>query len=381
MVTTVVFCLLMMTALIAKHIVRLRKGSSLHSFDYILCCGALLMLFQTACIILAVARGLGKHAVDVKDKDAVAKLLYSASLLGIVSLACTKTSICLLIQQINNYGRLRTATRLVLGTILGTSFSGIIATAFRCALPMPWQAGSPAACPGAAPIYLYNGIVSIVTDVQLCALSVAMVWHIKSDAKKKATVICLFNSRVLCPITIIPSLMHTGFLYENGDFTWLAVAPTVWLQISYNLAVITACIPTMKNVFDNLSGNFSAEIDAPYKLTAMAGARSMGFKASALDQESSQAHSHSDPQDTTLKLHTASPSQTACYATDRRRQSSARAMKDDESGSESVRNLTDGVVLVTEEVNVQFEDDRPSSTLGSYNSWDSMHNRIIGPGA
>jgi hypothetical protein len=82
MVTTVVFCLLMMTALIAKHIVRLRKGSSLHSFDYILCCGALLMLFQTACIILAVARGLGKHAVDVKDKDAVAKVRDNRSRYG-----------------------------------------------------------------------------------------------------------------------------------------------------------------------------------------------------------------------------------------------------------------------------------------------------------
>lgn len=74
MVITVVFCLLMMTALVAKHVVRLRKGSSLHRFDYILLCGATLMLFQTACIVLAVARGLGKHVVNVSDKDAVTKV-------------------------------------------------------------------------------------------------------------------------------------------------------------------------------------------------------------------------------------------------------------------------------------------------------------------
>jgi hypothetical protein len=112
-------------------------------------------------------------------------------------LTCTKTSICLLIRQINDHGTFRTATRAVLGVILATSFSGLLATAFRCALPVPWQATSPSACPGAAPIYLYNGIVSIITDVQLCVLSVAMVWNIKSNAKKKATVMLLFNSRIL----------------------------------------------------------------------------------------------------------------------------------------------------------------------------------------
>lgn len=132
----------------------------------------------------------------------------------------------------------------------------------------------------------------------------------------------------------------------------------------------------MKNVFDSLSGNFSAEIDAPYKLTAVTGERSMGFEASALDHEPSQAGSHLSSRGTGLKLHTAAPNQAACYATDGRRYSSKRARKDDDSQNESVQNLTDGVVLVTEEVNVQFEDDRSSSPLGSCHSWDATHRRI-----
>ncbi|KAI7775461.1 hypothetical protein LA080_006793 [Diaporthe eres] len=197
-----------------------------------------------------------------------------------------------------------------------------------------------------------------------------MVWNIKSDVKKKATVIFLFTSRAL--------LMKTEFLYEDSDFTWMTVSPTVWLQISYNLAVITACIPTMKNVFDSLSGNFSAEIDAPYKLTAVTGARSMEFEASGLDQEPSQTRSHNNTQGTSLKLHMAVPNQAACYATDGRRHSSNRARKEDDGQSESVQNLTDGVVLVTEEVSVQFEDDRPPSTVGSHDSWDATRHRIAG---
>lgn len=40
----------------------------------------------------------------------------------------------------------------------------------------------------------------------------------------------------------------------------------------------------MKNVFESLSGSFSAEIDAPYKLSAVTGATNIGFEASMLDQ-------------------------------------------------------------------------------------------------
>lgn len=134
----------------------------------------------------------------------------------------------------------------------------------------------------------------------------------------------------------------------------------------------------MKNVFDNLSGNFSAEIDAPYKLTAVSGARSMGFHVSTLDQDSSQSQSLSDLRSANLKLHTAPPSQTACYATDRRRYSSAKIRRDNESESESVQNLTAGVVLVTDEVNVQFEDDRPSSPLEFREAWNSTDRHLMG---
>lgn len=185
-------------------------------------------------------------------------------------------------------------------------------------------------------------------------------------------------SLLRCPITIIPSFMYTEFLYQSSDFTWLAVHPTVWLQISYNLAIITACIPTMKNVFDGLSGNFSAEIDAPYTLTSVKGARGMRLEPSVQDQQPSQAHSGSGSHDANLRLHTASPSQAACYSTTRGRCSSSRAKGDNGSKSESVQNLTGGVVLVTAEVDVQFETDRPSSNLGSYTSWDLSNQRITG---
>lgn len=125
------------------------------------------------------------------------RLPYSASLFLELVFSCTKISMTLLIRQINNYARLRIAIRPDLGIILIKSCSGIIATAFRCILPSPWRAKSFLECPGATAVYLVNGIGNIITNTLLCALSVAIVWNVESDVKKKTAVKFLFTSRVL----------------------------------------------------------------------------------------------------------------------------------------------------------------------------------------
>lgn len=89
---------------------------------------------------------------------------------------------------------------------------------------------------------------------------------------------------------MIPTLLSQDHLQPSNDFTWLAVEPTIWMQISFNLSVITACIPTMKNIFDSLSGIFSVAIDAPYTLTTIAG--KSGMQTTALDKETASSGSH-----------------------------------------------------------------------------------------
>lgn len=100
-------------------------------------------------------------------------------------------------KYINNYGRVRTSARALLWLIFASSASGLLAAAFQCPLPHPWKAKSPQECQGARPIALYNGVSSIVTDLMLCCLAVAMIWDLKIDRKKKAIVVTLFFTRIL----------------------------------------------------------------------------------------------------------------------------------------------------------------------------------------
>ncbi|ORY55241.1 uncharacterized protein BCR38DRAFT_414968 [Pseudomassariella vexata] len=86
-----------------------------------------------------------------------------------------------------------------------------------------------------------------------------------------------------CPITSIPALLETSCLYNHtSDFTWLALQPTTWLEVSYNLSVITACIPSLKGAFDIWLGNtMRLDIDAPYQLNRVAG--KIGLEAAAYE--------------------------------------------------------------------------------------------------
>lgn len=152
---------------------------------------------------------------------------------------------------------------------------------------------------------------------------------------------------------MIPSLLSTELLYEDRDFTWLAATPMIWLQISYNLSVVTSCIPTIKSVFDSLSGALTATvIDTPYLLTILPG--ESGFKATALDPNRTLAVSHNTSLSRAPKLSPEIQNQAASYMTAAKGELiRGRYMK--EYRSESVENLTDGAVLVMEEAQAEPE--------------------------
>lgn len=170
---------------------------------------------------------------------------------------------------------------------------------------------------------------------------------------------------------MIPTLLRQDYLQPSNDFTWLAVEPTIWMQISFNLSIITACIPTMKNIFDSLSGNFSVAIDAPYTLKTIAGKSRL--QATALGKETAASGSHDIGDCGCDDLSTATKSnQTSCTSSGNR----AVARRQKEYGrSESVQNLTD-TVLVTEEVSVHFEQHGQSPPSDSQISWPSTERGI-----
>lgn len=135
-----------------------------------------------------------------------AELQYAASLLAIAVTACTKISMCLLIKKINDHGKLHYALNAFLALISIFFFSEILATTFQCPFPTPWLATSFEECPRIESVYAYVNISSIITDVFLCILAIAMVWEVQTARKPKAVIIALFTFRIMYDLKSFPSI-------------------------------------------------------------------------------------------------------------------------------------------------------------------------------
>lgn len=69
-------------------------------------------------------------------------------------------------------------------------------------------------------------------------------------------------------VASIPYLITaTDFLHDYSDLTWSAIWPTVWLQISLSLSILTACIPSLRVIIDSWLGHVgSAAMNNTYEL-------------------------------------------------------------------------------------------------------------------
>lgn len=147
--------------------------------------------------------------------------------------------------------------------------SGFFAVAFQCDLPGPWRM-SDHACASVRGIYFYNGVMNILTDLIICILPIAMMWNVQTNMARKVQVCALFGTRILVPALTIPALAASNDYFDNlyTDPTWYVVVPTILAQISLNLSVLTACIPGLKSILDNLlSGTANARVRGSYNLT------------------------------------------------------------------------------------------------------------------
>ncbi|KAI1334036.1 hypothetical protein F5Y15DRAFT_421293 [Xylariaceae sp. FL0016] len=383
-IVTVILFLLAASCVAIRIFIRL-SASSLQKHDWILLGGVVFMILQTGCILWQCREGLGKHRVVLSDDslDLIRKLRYASSFFALIICACTKASVCVLIYSINNNGTFFLATRITLGVAVVACVAGCLALTFRCPLPTPWLALSDEQCPGARPINLYNAVVNMVTDLMLCVLPIGMVWKVQTTVKRKIQVIMMFVVRIVVPIAIILSVLDTRYLLSGPeyDFTWLSVMPYIWIQVYLGLSVITACVPNMKSFFDVYLGHtMGMTVEVPYQLTrlgkghlqASANTTEGGSRSRGKSTRRTLVPSHSD-------LALVKPSKTgtnlvACYNS--RGTTEAGRSSEDASGinpgSESSRNLTDGVILVRDEVKVSHDGRQRHPSIASSSSRGSF---------
>ncbi|KAK7934870.1 hypothetical protein PG985_000365 [Apiospora marii] len=286
-VPSLIFFAYAIIAVIAKNVLRF-KWTTVKLHDVVLIVSTLLLIAQTACVVLSCESGLGSH-LDSLSKDQVRRfnqLTFAADLLSLLAQGCAKISVSLLISVISNQAypwehkltvhginqnHLFDANRLLFGLIVLCSVVGVLGLSVQCglgALAAPYAAASLGHCSWGGEVWMFNAVTGIITDLGLCVLPIAMMWKVQTRSTVKATVTVLFGSRILVPLLALPGIVQGPQVTHgiNTDITWLAVNPTVWHQVSINMSVLTACIPSLKSFIDSLTGYTSGiRIMLPYE--------------------------------------------------------------------------------------------------------------------
>ncbi|KAM0430069.1 hypothetical protein ACHAPT_006075 [Fusarium lateritium] len=383
-VTAVIFFIYAVLGIVGKMLIRLNI-TSMKDFDLLLLGSAAIYFAQTACVIAACNHGLGEHRKSVSDADftSFSKLIYASRILALLVDATTKLSLCLLIRQISNIGGLNVANLILAGVIVAWMVTGIFATAFQCPLPEPWASHSNDQCPSQGPIFVFNGVMNILTDVALCALPVAMMWHVQTSVRRKLIVMSLFGSRLIVPIVTIPILSHSGYLFNNSDdSTWQSVSIMIWTQIALGLSVLTVCIPSLKGVIDSLLGSTAvAAIGAPYELKDSGNGTGLEMTAmgdsggSRGNTNKSNTRQGSNALSSALRMGSrARGNEHPTWRRDVTAQIDTKA--ETASGSESVRKLTEGVLVHTD-FEMQYDDrggTSEASRADSRGSYEARYN-------
>ncbi|KAK4896009.1 hypothetical protein LTR27_005865 [Elasticomyces elasticus] len=347
--------------------------------DWTMLVGLAMAVAQAGLMTLAVDRGLGQRTSDLgpEQLEESSKAFYAANILTVAVLAAAKMSVTLLIVSIQPIGAVLISCYAHLVVVGVWCVAGIFALAFQCKLPNPWALGSDSidVCVDQFAIQVGLGVVSVVTDLAVVLLAFLMIQGVQTNFQRKLAVVTLFGTRLaIVPSTICALVTyHTYYFTSPQDRTWHAVAPVIWTQVTLNMSIITACIPSIKRFFmDVQSGLMAVTISEQYEMTHSGGKAAEMQSSSGLSVGSRLASKFGISSRRSRALSRTEISQQGeargPFASIAEGQSSntawvrGGAAKREEPETESVKGLTDNAIHQTIDYAVVFEERESEDT-------------------
>ena len=165
------------------------------------------------------------------------------------------------------------------------------------------------------------------------------------------------------------------------DRAWYAVKPAVFTQIMLNFSIITACIPSIKRFLADIqSGLMGVNISEQYEVSHSGGKATfisygkgtgLGTKlASRLGMTTNKSMNNSG-----LRSRAEKDPDTIDLEEMRRNRTNIRGGKEPRERTESVKGLTDDVIMQTIDYKVEYEDNTEASDGGRSSGGHERHDR------
>ncbi|KAH7397389.1 hypothetical protein BKA66DRAFT_408537 [Pyrenochaeta sp. MPI-SDFR-AT-0127] len=202
------------------------------------------------------SEGLGIFGyLTIERADILMKGYYASEFLYISAICCAKLSLLVLFHNIVAVQRMHRRLVLCFGMfIFAWSLSSLLAVAFQCQLPRPWEIMT-LRCFNSRIFWIVYCIIDMSTEVAIIMLSVNLVAYLKVRVSRKIAVVACFAPRALVLAAALVRLIWLYPITPHNNPQYRLWLPAIMTQIQVCLSVCTACIPYMVPFFKSLEGN------------------------------------------------------------------------------------------------------------------------------
>ncbi|TVY93247.1 Satratoxin biosynthesis SC1 cluster protein [Lachnellula willkommii] len=215
----------------------------------------------------AVKADLGQH-ISLDDKGfavngpklvALEKMTYITPILASIALGCARWSVLMLYYRIFNTRVFRRSVYVMSALNLGWIIAFVFVFVFRCTpITEVWtsQQGQRKHCIKIQSNYAY-ATSSIILDVMVLSMPWPVIWKLHMPFRQKIAVTAIFMLGAIVTAAGIGKCVSFytlgGILAKNHDLTYDEAPTFYWTVPECSLAVVCACLPTLRPIFHGLT--------------------------------------------------------------------------------------------------------------------------------
>jgi len=239
---------------------RIRKA--IKTDDYIIIVSLLCLIGQCACnIVGAIAGRLGTHAsidstaskqTQMSQQLIVGKVIFITNLLAILGPGCTRASIFFLYKRVFIGQIFQVSSWIFIGLNVMWIISFLFSNIFAC-VPTSgiWSFSLSGKCVDVDRLFHSLVVSDVILDSLALVVPIYPVWHLQMPIQQKLTVSGIFLLGGFVVISgILRAIAQFNALKPNPDSTWSGAPAFYWATIETGVGIISACLPTMRPLFD-----------------------------------------------------------------------------------------------------------------------------------
>ncbi|KAL8824702.1 MAG: hypothetical protein Q9170_008072 [Blastenia crenularia] len=99
--------------------------------------------------------------------------------------------------------------------------------------------------------FLSAGAINTITDFVLLALPIPILWHLRTGTRQKVLLTLIFTvGLTVCIVSVIRLVVLSQV--NTSDITWNYVPAACWSAAEPSIAVVSACLPSLRPLFVRL---------------------------------------------------------------------------------------------------------------------------------